>query len=103
MKKLTVEEMTKRFMDELGYAEEGAQILADKLLKVPDEIWQSFFVWWENGVIEEITIEGVSAQTLVEKHNMKPPAVFTTLDWVRRDSRKAKRALRKGYDTVSRK
>ena len=94
-------EIVKRLIDEFGYSEYGAQIVAKKLLPSVPEVKSAFFSWWQTGMIDnELEVEGYSVIRLLSEHDMTPIGAFLTLDWLFRDPSAAINSLEKGHDII---
>ncbi len=89
-----------RLVSEFGYPQTGAQLVANKLANCSPQIAVAFTGWWESRDLPGLNIEGYSLSQLMNEHNMKPIAAFLTLDWLIRETEKAKASLRKGHDKV---
>ena len=97
----TFENLLPRLRNEFNYPENGARILASKLINCNSIIQSAFSIWWEKGIIpSELEIEGYSIERLINEHGMKPIAAFLTLDWLLREPQKARQSLQKGHDQV---
>jgi hypothetical protein len=88
-------------MHEFGYPADGARLVAEKLARCQPWIREAFCAWWEAGTLPNLTVEGYTAQTLIEKHRMQPIAAFLTLDWLAREPALATASLKKGRELVT--
>jgi hypothetical protein len=89
-----------RLTKEFGYPPKGAELVAHQLLQLNPRLYDEFTIWWQNGIVPEIEIEGYTLKRLMNEHSMNPIASFLTLDWLLRDPEKAKASLEKGHDHV---
>jgi len=94
------DEIVKKMVTEYGYPEQGAEMVAEKLLSCAPEIQEAFAKWWYEGDFDNLKIEGYTVQELMRGYGMNPFAAFLTLDWLKREPARAKAALSKGYDKV---
>lgn len=92
--------ITSRLIEEFGYPEFGAELVANKLSKCSLEIQEAFQDWWDTGVLPELELEGYSIQHLMKEHGMSPIAALLTLDWLKRNPEEAITSLDKGHDWV---
>ena len=93
-------EIITRLISQYGYPQNGAEIIAKKLIDSSPQVQQVFNVFWESGEIPVLEVEGYTVSRLSEEHGMKPIAALLTLDWLIRDPDHAKRSLKKGHDRV---
>ena len=64
------------------------------------ELKKLFAAWFKTGKTPECFVEGVSFDILVKTFRMNPVNAFLTLDWLKREPKKAKRALSGGFDKI---
>lgn len=93
-------ELIPRLKSDFGYPENGAQLIAEKLINSSPEVQGAFLRFWETGEIPHLEVEDYTVSRLAEEHDMKPIAALLTLDWLIRDPAKAKASLKKGHDLV---
>jgi len=89
-----------RLVAEFGYPEKGAKLVADKLVSSAPEIQSTFLIWWQNGEIMDLAVEGYTVSQLMAEHQMNPVAAFLTLDWLKREPEAARISLAKGHDRL---
>ena len=68
----------------------------NKITRFHESIAKAFISWLNYHVTPDIMIEGYSYDVLTNQMNMKPVGTFITLDWLIRDPKKAKQALKRG-------
>lgn len=69
---------------------------ADQLLNIEPAIHVAFEQWLENGEFPETPVYfGYSPKSLNKLVDLKPPAIFMLLDWIRREPHEATRAMRR--------
>jgi hypothetical protein len=100
LNRLKLEELIERLKSDLGYSNQGAELVANKLNNLVPEIRSAFEYWWKTGEFSEITIEGYSLEVLMTQHRMNATAAFLTLDWLVREPDQAKASLRRGHDFI---
>ncbi len=88
----------RRLMEELSYPPAGATLIIAKLRGAAPLIQEAFWQWWEDGILPDLTVAGITFQTLVTDHGMNPIAALLTIDWLIRDPNAALRSLKKGHD-----
>ena len=93
-------EMVARLVEEFGYPEDGAHLVADRLNAMQPAVKRAFEKWWAGDTVQ-FEVEGFTVERLAGTVGLKPIAAFLTLDWLVREPQKAKIAIRRGYDYVA--
>lgn len=75
-------ELIQRLTHEFGYAEPGAQQVAEKLLRLTPDIYVAFEHWWRTGELPAASVEEYTLEKLIRQHGMNPVTAFLTLDWL---------------------
>jgi hypothetical protein len=92
--------LVQRLVTEFGYAEKGANLVANKLAASKPFVREAFLNYWEHGVIPDLEVEGFTCAILMNLHGMNVIAAILTLDWLAREPEKAKTSLKKGHDEI---
>jgi hypothetical protein len=88
------QDLTKFLVEEWDYVPSQAPDVAEKLLRLESGLRIAFENWLETGQFSETPVfSGFSPQSLNDMVNIKPPAVFLLLDWIRREPVEATRAI----------
>lgn len=98
---MEIEKIKSRLVQEFGYSEKGAELVARQLAQLDPKLADAFSRWWRDGSTTDIEIEGFTVQRLMNEHRMNPIAAFLTLNWLLREPNKALISLAKGHDSVS--
>src|SRR5258708_27709380 len=93
--------IAQRLVDEFGYPENGALLVADRLAAVTGSLADQFAEWWRNGTSPDLSVQGYTFGSLTERGGMNPIAAFLTLDWLERDPQRATTSLRRGRDRIA--
>ena len=96
------DEAIQRLMIEFGYPLRGAILVWDKLENISSTLTPDFTLWWEQGKLPDIEINGYKFDQLIAEHRMNPIAAFLTLDWLIREPQAAQESLKKGHDQIIR-
>lgn len=80
------------------YSREDAKLIADKIYCAKHEIQDAFFRFLEVSALPDITFEDVHVKQLIDEYGMDPIAALLTMDWIIREPKKAKAALKRGID-----
>lgn len=91
MRELIIEELKKE-----GYPKDSFEPTISKINEFHVDIKKLFEDWLENSTIPKIEIEGYSYDKLVQDFQMKPIGAFITLNWLKNEPEKAKKALEEG-------
>ena len=84
-------------VEEHGYPEKGAEIMAAKLDALTGTFRDALEKWMTTGEIASPgEYHGYTIDRLMQEHRMNYPAAIATLDWIRRDGDKAVAMLRRG-------
>lgn len=91
----------KHFVEQLHsahpeYDEQGAELVFDHLGTASAEIRDAAFLWVENGTIPDISAEGYDMEKLQKEFGMNPLASILTIDWLQKDPKSARQALKEG-------
>lgn len=95
MKSLTTEQLTSYLINKWEYPRSQAPETALRLQAMAPEILQGFAEWLDSGEFpDEPVYTSYSPRSLRKLTNLKPPAIFLMLDWIRREPQEATRAMR---------
>jgi hypothetical protein len=97
---LNTQALVARLVDEFGYPEAGAKLIAADLAACREPVANAFLRWWDTGRMPEVEIQGYTVQRLMREQGMNPVAAFLALDWLNREPEKALQILDKGHDSV---
>lgn len=89
-----------RLIVEFGYPPKGAALLAEKIFALSADMFEIFSIWWENGIVPNVEVEGYTVERLAHEHGMNTIAALLTLDFLRCEPNRALESLRKGHDRV---
>lgn len=94
MKLESVSDLVSYLVEEWDYAPAQAPDVARKLLALDESIRIAFEEWMETGHFPDTPeFSGFSPSLLGNLADLKPPAVFLLLDWIRREPVDAERAI----------
>ena len=85
---------------EFDYPEAGARLVAERLARADPRVWKAFRIWWDTGMLPELSIAGQTVQTLMTAHGMNPIAALLKLDWLVREPGQALMSLAREHDRV---
>ncbi|MFA6422868.1 MAG: hypothetical protein WCW17_00270 [Patescibacteria group bacterium] len=94
------EEIKNRLIKKYNYPDEGAELVASKLLGLDEKLVTEFVKWWETDQLPMIEIEGYSIEKFISEYDSTPPAAFLNMNWLIKNPEEAKKAFSKGYDNV---
>ncbi|MCX6344888.1 MAG: hypothetical protein NT018_07420 [Armatimonadetes bacterium] len=94
------EEIVQRLVNEFGYSDYGAGLMADKARKLDPTLRHEFLRWWNTGSTTEIAVEGYTVERLMRENSQNLLAALFTLDWLLREPDKAIAAIEEGHDVV---
>ncbi len=98
---INADNLIPRLQDEFGYPEDGAKMVAEKIVAATPLVQVAFLAWWQSGTMPgTLEIEGFTTERLMAEHGMKPIAAFLTLDWLAREPQAAKVSLARGHDSI---
>jgi hypothetical protein len=101
MYEFTEPDLSMLLVNRLGYSRADAHGMIAELIAMQPAIKAAFLRWWMGGVITDTPeIEGHTARSLMQEHNLNPVAAFLTLDWLATEPEIAKQAIRDGYDEI---
>lgn len=91
---ITKDELVLLLVNKYDYKPEQAPETAVKLLQLPPSLQDAFHAWLETGEFpQEPVFSDLSPWHLRQLTQIKPPAIFLLLDWVRREPELAIRAV----------
>ena len=91
-----LERMTlrKRLVEDLDCRESQVDGVVTRVEALAPDIAAAFEEWFRTGAIKEVEVEGYTVAALrAKKKNLNVVGAYLTLDWLRREPEKAKRAL----------
>lgn len=88
-------DLTER-LKELGYPEQMINPTIQKIERFDSKIASAFKQWLETAAVPDLKIEGYSFVRLTSELSMNPINAFLTLDWLKREPKKATSALKRG-------
>ena len=98
MPKRNAHSLTEFLVKEWKYLPSQAPETAEKLLNMDSNILEAFEKWLSDGEFPDVPIfSGFSPHALSKRVNIKPPAVFLLLDWIRREPEQALSGLEKEF------
>lgn len=80
-------------LEENGYTKAEAKSAAEKILSMDQDIKAALIQWMEDGIIENVVVEGFDVCGLMEHMGFSAIASFLLLDWLKRNPNEAKTAL----------
>jgi len=83
----------------MGYPESAIPEVMASISRLDSDLYSLLIEWLQNGVPPAICVAGVSASDLVAR-KLNPVATMLTLDWLRRDPERAKRAIGRKFFAV---
>ena len=88
------DELADYLVREWKYVPDQAPETAEKLLNLGPELQTAFNIWFQSGEFSDAPVySGLSPKSLNRLVQLKPPAIFLLLDWIRRDAKEAMRAI----------
>ncbi len=94
--KLTREQISYKLIHELEYPKTQIDSVLDKLFAMDTGIQDAFEKWFfEEIFLDKPVFEGFNPKNIWETYNIKPPAVFLLLDWIRREPQEALLAIKR--------
>ena len=90
MDKAALKEILK---SELGYNAHEADLTAEDLCNLRPQLKDALKLWYELRIETDVTIDGFSAKSLMEKKCFTYPAALVALDWLLTDPSTANAVL----------
>ena len=86
-----------KLINELNYKPNQVEDVIKKLGEMDLEIKNAFNTWVETGELNEsLQVQSLSVELLISKYNLKIPAAFLMLDWLKKDPDMALDTLHRG-------
>lgn len=93
---MTREALTYYLRDELKYPEFLIETTVDDVMSMESNLKTEFEKWFDTKIFNEIIVEEHALSSLLKDHNMSGIAAFLTLDWLLKEPKIAKEALKHG-------
>lgn len=91
----------KRYLEMNGYSQNEIEHLFHAIKSMDRESRKWVLRWFNNGILPEEEVEGVTASYLIEKCGYKPLNAFIVLDWLKTDPQAAKYFVLRIPSTIS--
>lgn len=82
------------------YKGEHLEDVVSKIESMDADLREKVEKFLETGEVEDMEVEGYTAEKLISDWGMLELAAYLTLDWLRREPEEAKRALEHGFDFI---
>lgn len=99
---LDQEQLKQKLVQDYDYKESQVDDIIAKLETMDPALVNAFKVWNERGVMPDYPQVGdfTPLNAAMTYPDLKPPAIFTLLDWIRREPEKALQALYEEFGIV---
>ncbi len=95
---LEYEQLKRILVEDWDYQEKQVEAVADKLLALSPEIFRSFQLWLEKGVLPDYpSYHNFTPENLHGTYGFKAPATFLLLEWIRQEPEEALAALNEEF------
>jgi hypothetical protein len=96
---ITKAELRQKLLNEWQYQEKQVDKMVEKIYAIDPAIIIAFYDWFTSQIFPcQPDYNGINPKSLSETYpKIKPPAIFTLLDWIRRDPQEAMGALYHEY------
>lgn len=83
-----------------GYSDIQIKHLFNAIKNMDNETRLWVIKWFNNDVFPDKEIEGITVETLIDKHGYKPMNAFIIIDWLKNDPKAAKYFVLKRHEDL---